>query len=1192
MRTSRLAVSAGLLASALCAVSAFAQPRIQINEVSISPGIEAQWVELYNAAAGPRTLAGYIVSNEGPLLYTIPVALPAVPPGAFVLIRFDGLGSGADDYDFGDNVAELHAPDLDPFDPIVDQVALYDDSGVFDETTIQAFVAWGLEPGPEAANAVLAGLWPGEDTTVNVQIAEPIEGPAAELVPDGTIGVYGSYGLVQRDDWVAYAPVDASPGAENGPPVPVLYLPGDGLITGETAPTFSWTAVPGASMYHFQLDDDAGFGSPDIDDPNVPHGAYDSAPLPDGTYYWRVRCYDTYGVLGPWSAGREISTGWSAEPAPAPPATPPGGDRAGFTLSGRVTDDLNGRGLAGVTIQVGVGGPTVTTDANGNWSISDIPSGPTVVMASRNGYTTDQQNVNVTGDTSGINFSLDGQSKVLGVPSLAARKDGNLLCIDRCNEYPHEIDRGEGNHHWDGSHTARAKWGTHERMYCTPTAAAMLARYRGGDVYIEEISYDIWKGGGPEQDLGHNRGHNLARQQQSLEFALQCGAAQLHYTTTQPTGAELIAYIEADRPIRYSSGAHAMVVSGYKWINGRLCAWFLNTDNNGRARWYYWRGAGAQNFSHCWIPDAGLTGRNKDPRVELDGDGDGIMDFDEDERFDSLKTDDDSDLDQVKDKNDIKNYTFHFKYCARHSGALPQALYDIDGDGNMSELDCDSDNDADFDGGEDTDGDGHNPDYSETCMFYVPEKEIVVNVDRTVYYVGQPVYIIDNDSRRTRTYHYFSTYNYELGAGCPNKNDGDTVRHDKQFSTDVWGKAHKTLVHVCPSPGLYYLNVDVLDDGLYSEPDNWDPLTCWVCINVVTPPYPTPTPAPPSYPVPTPYPTPPCTPTTPTSLDGTPSTGPIQLYEWRNQRYLLAQTETAYTEQYLPPGTHWITLTVHAEYDGDWVSETAEPFPVTVEYDTGPVPLPVDIPLSQQINPHPLLEPQFDAITAGTDNPPPQFVDDGVNQFTRMQIYSGRFEGPYVDLGLACYGPMDVTPPGTVLRFTARYHQDVNGNSAPYWDAPINVRLLDEDGHYAELGTLYGPQPELPYPEWMTVEKDIMAFEIADELFDPTRVIRVEFYGDDWFLEGSGDFVDIRDLYIGPSNEWLVGDMNCNGVVGFDDINPFVTALVEGEAGYNAQYPGCNWYNADINQNGVVGFDDINPFVALLTTNPNPIACP
>jgi len=66
--------------------------------------------------------------------------------------------------------------------------------------------------------------------------------------------------------------------------------------------------------------------------------------------------------------------------------------------------------------------------------------------------------------------------------------------------------------------------------------------------------------------------------------------------------------------------------------------------------------------------------------------------------------------------------------------------------------------------------------------------------------------------------------------------------------------------------------------------------------------------------------------------------------------------------------------------------------------------------------------------------------------------------------------------------------------------------------------------------------------------------------------------------YVGSA---VVGDLDCDGDVDFDDINPFVLAL-SGEAAYLVQYPDCHWLNADCDGDGDVDFDDINPFVALM----------
>jgi hypothetical protein len=57
-----------------------------------------------------------------------------------------------------------------------------------------------------------------------------------------------------------------------------------------------------------------------------------------------------------------------------------------------------------------------------------------------------------------------------------------------------------------------------------------------------------------------------------------------------------------------------------------------------------------------------------------------------------------------------------------------------------------------------------------------------------------------------------------------------------------------------------------------------------------------------------------------------------------------------------------------------------------------------------------------------------------------------------------------------------------------------------------------------------------------------------------------------------------LGDMNCDGFLDFDDINPLVLALSDPE-GYAAAYPDCDYYNGDCDYNGRVDFDDINCFL-------------
>jgi hypothetical protein len=77
--------------------------------------------------------------------------------------------------------------------------------------------------------------------------------------------------------------------------------------------------------------------------------------------------------------------------------------------------------------------------------------------------------------------------------------------------------------------------------------------------------------------------------------------------------------------------------------------------------------------------------------------------------------------------------------------------------------------------------------------------------------------------------------------------------------------------------------------------------------------------------------------------------------------------------------------------------------------------------------------------------------------------------------------------------------------------------------------------------------------------------------------------LDLNGNGIPDECELHPGDLNCDGVVTFDDINPFVLALSDPVA-YAAAFPDCNILNADCNADGLVSFDDINPFVAILSS--------
>jgi hypothetical protein len=74
---------------------------------------------------------------------------------------------------------------------------------------------------------------------------------------------------------------------------------------------------------------------------------------------------------------------------------------------------------------------------------------------------------------------------------------------------------------------------------------------------------------------------------------------------------------------------------------------------------------------------------------------------------------------------------------------------------------------------------------------------------------------------------------------------------------------------------------------------------------------------------------------------------------------------------------------------------------------------------------------------------------------------------------------------------------------------------------------------------------------------------------------------DARNMASVPLFVQPLGDLNCDGLVNFDDINAFVLALSD-PAAYAAAFPSCDRLKADCNGDGLVNFDDIDPFVALL----------
>jgi hypothetical protein len=109
--------------------------------------------------------------------------------------------------------------------------------------------------------------------------------------------VFGAYTMVRTYTLDTVAPAIAT-----------LNLPVANAIVTTRTPVLSWSAVPTATRYVIEIDDDSNFATPNIAlsstaaTVTVPNGL----ALTNGTYYWRVTAFDAAGNAGTPTTGRKI----------------------------------------------------------------------------------------------------------------------------------------------------------------------------------------------------------------------------------------------------------------------------------------------------------------------------------------------------------------------------------------------------------------------------------------------------------------------------------------------------------------------------------------------------------------------------------------------------------------------------------------------------------------------------------------------------------------------------------------------------------------------------------------------------------------------------------------------------------------------------------------------------------------------
>lgn len=91
------------------------------------------------------------------------------------------------------------------------------------------------------------------------------------------------------------------------PDAPGLGKPSEGfLIEGTTTPGLEWLSTTYGAGYEVQVDDDAGFSSPEFDITTTALNSSVNIPLRQGEYSWRVRAINLYDTPGEWSPARHF----------------------------------------------------------------------------------------------------------------------------------------------------------------------------------------------------------------------------------------------------------------------------------------------------------------------------------------------------------------------------------------------------------------------------------------------------------------------------------------------------------------------------------------------------------------------------------------------------------------------------------------------------------------------------------------------------------------------------------------------------------------------------------------------------------------------------------------------------------------------------------------------------------------------
>lgn len=179
--------------------------------------------------------------------------------------------------------------------------------------------------------------------------------------------------------------------------------------------------------------------------------------------------------------------------------------------------------------------------------------------------------------------------------------------------------------------------------------------------------------------------------------------------------------------------------------------------------------------------------------------------------------------------------------------------------------------------------------------------------------------------------------------------------------------------------------------------------------------------------------------------------------------------------------------------------------------------------------------------------------------------------------------------PYTYTGMTGQVALHISGSGT--WNVVHDGGHLHADWHLVLLNRDPNcPDPNTPDPNKLTVE--VRAADLQAGLSSKAYAVVPD---GKRFDDVKGRFIEVRVRIKGsrPGAEFAspvlydltvshgMGDVNCDGVVSYADINPF-TQAVSNPSAYTAAHPRCDIMLADCYTDGVISYADINAFVALL----------